>query len=174
MPEVITARRQLRLLAVAALEGANLGAVISSPGDWETPPDKLPAVRLRASASSKEPLAPGPSNYTAHVLLELETRVDATSAEQAQDNIEALDALVEAALLTNPALLAKTQNRYIDSAETEISADGKRHLAWTRWRIRLECVEVFDVINDAPASQQSVAVDLDDIDLQHRLQQHRG
>lgn len=157
-------RRQLRLAALAALQGASLGATIDCPGDWVTQPEKMPAVLLRAARGNKEPMLRGPQEYTSTVTLEIESRAAGANAAAAQDAIESLDYAIEQALFTNYELVGLVQQMNIDS-ETEITAEGRVHYGATKMTIRCEFCEVFDPVLDAPAPLQPVAVPLGGVNL---------
>jgi hypothetical protein len=158
------ARRQIRLAALAALQGAALGAFIYTPGNLTSQPEKLPAVLLRAARGGKEPFTAASCDYTSTVQLEIESRVAGYSGEEAQDGIDALDAAIEQALLTNSAFTGLTQRIHVD-VETEITAEGRLNFGATKWLLRCELVEVFDPVFGVPASVPPVAVPLDGIDL---------
>jgi len=158
------ARRQLRLAALVALTAAKLGAIIDSPGDWVTQPEKMPVVLLRATRTSKIPMTAGPAQFTSTVTLDLESRVAASTAAAAQDAIEALDQLIEEALFTSGQFVGIAQRFYVET-ETEVTAEGRNHFGATKWAIRCECVEAFDPIWDAPEALQPIAVPLDGMDL---------
>jgi hypothetical protein len=145
------ARRQLRLAALAALQGANLGATIDSPGDCVTQTENLPAILLRATRSNKDPILRGPPEYTTTISLEIEARASGSTATAAQDAIEVLDLAIEQALLTNYALTALVQQFTIDT-ETEITSNGRVHFGATKMMIRCEVFEAFDLVFDAPVA----------------------
>lgn len=142
--QTILARRQVRLAALAALQGANLGATIECPGDWTTPPDILPAILLRTPRDRKESIARSQPDFTTTVTLELEARIEASSAVAAQDAIEALGYNIEQALFTSVGLIALLQQVASVDTETEISSDGRRHLGGIRMTIALELFEAFE------------------------------
>ena len=156
----ITARRELRLAVLAALKNVPSAKDIASPGDWTTQLANLPAVQVRAPRGSKEPLGRGAPSYTSTILIEIETKVLGKSGAEAQDLLEALDAEVEVALLTNHAFVAMTQQLSFD-IESEVNADGRHHYGGSKWSIRCEVAEAFDPIYDAPAAVQPVAVSFD-------------
>jgi hypothetical protein len=156
----ITARRELRLAVLAALKNVTSAKDVASPGDWTTQLASLPALQVRVPRGSKEPLSRGAPSYTSTILIEIETKVLGKTGAEAQDLLEALDAEVEVALLTNHALVAMAQQFSID-IDSEVNADGRHHYGGSKWSIRCEVVEVFDPIYDAPDAVQPVAPPLD-------------
>ncbi|MGH8541755.1 MAG: hypothetical protein ACRETW_14780 [Stenotrophobium sp.] len=155
------ARRQVRLAALAALQGAGLSASsIQSPGDRDTPSEKLPAILLRVTGEHKDGVAKGQPDFTTSVRLEVDARIQAASAEAAQDAIEALGYAIECALFTNYGLNLIVQQFASVDTEIEVRADGRRHVGETRMVIFVEVFEEFDPIEQAPAPLQPVAVPL--------------
>lgn len=163
----ILARRQLRLAALQALVVLQLSDAVKqldSPGTWMSQPEKMPAVLVRSPRTSKETMSRSTSNFTSTIVLEIETRITGATAQEAQDSIEQLDALVEQALLSNVAFVALSQQISIDT-ETEITAEARNHIAGTRMHVRCELPETFDPISDAPEVLQPVAPPLEGVDL---------
>lgn len=161
------ARRAVRLAALQALkvlEATGDAKVLNSPGVWAVQADPKPSVLLRVARSGKEPMSKSTSNFTTVVLVEIETKLTAASAELAQEAIEKIDALVEQALLTNVAFVRASQQITIET-ETEVKADTRNHVAGTVMLLRCELVETFDPILDAPASLQPTAPLLEGVDL---------
>lgn len=148
----MTARRQVRLAVLAALRGASLGCDIQSPGDWETPSDTLPSILMRCTADRKNATAPGQITFTTSVLMEIEARVEANSAEVAQDQLEALSYAIECAVITNYEVNLIVQKfATIDSA-IEITSEARRHIGGVMMVFTLEVYEAFDPIYQSPAS----------------------
>lgn len=166
MANPILARRQIRQAVVAALQGAGVvpAKSLSSPGDWVTQPERVPAILVRVTKAIKEPVATGPANFTTVVIVELETRVSANSAATAQDELDELDAKVEQALFTNVELIHLVQRMGME-AESEINSEGRNHVGGTRMQLRCEAFEAFDPIYDAPDGLQPVAPPLDGVTL---------
>ncbi len=160
--QTILARRQVRLAALAALNGANLGATIDSPGDWSTPPDRLPAILLRAPSDRKESVAKTQPEFTTTVALEIEARVGANTAEAAQDRLESLGAAIEQALFTNHDLIALLQQVASVDTRTEITAEGRAHIGMLKMVVDLELFEAFDPFAvAAPPALTSVGIHVD-------------
>ncbi|HQT79768.1 MAG TPA: hypothetical protein PLD10_22215, partial [Rhodopila sp.] len=86
--EPMLARRQVRLAAVAALQSIT-GLTVQSPGDWATPPEKMPAALLRVVSERKDSVVKQMPEFTTTVTLEIQLRTQALTASAAQDAIEA-------------------------------------------------------------------------------------
>lgn len=142
--QTILARRQVRLAALAALQGASLGATIECPGDWTTPPEVLPAILLRTPRDRKDSIARTQPEFTTTITLEIEARIEASSAAVAQDAIEALGYNIEQALFTNYGLIVIIQQIVSVDTETDISSAGRQHLGGLRMTIGIEVFEAFE------------------------------
>lgn len=164
---LMTARRQVRLAVLAALSGASLGATIQCPGDWETPPSKLPAILMRVSGDRKESIMRGPPEFTTTVTVEIEARVEAATAEAAQDALEALCYAIECAIFTNYALTSIIQQVASIDSVIDITADGRRQLGGAMMTFAFELVEVFDPVLQSPV--QPVAVPLTEVQLHNDM-----
>lgn len=142
---LMLARRQVRLAALAALSGdAFAGVTIDSPGDWNTPPELLPAVLLRAPDDRKESIGKGAPQFTSTCTIEIEARVGEKTAARAQDSIEALCLAIEMALLTNNDLIRIVSQVVSVESRTEISAEGRVHFGGSRMLFAFEVPEMFD------------------------------
>lgn len=140
----ILARRHLRQLALAALSGAAFtGVAIESPGDWDTAPEDLPAILLRAPDDRKASLSKGQPTFTTTVSIEIEARVSGTTAETAQDAIEALCFAIETALFSSYDLTCAASLVSCDT-RAEITADGRVHYGAARITLQAELSENFD------------------------------
>jgi hypothetical protein len=149
VPQPITPRAQVRQAAVAALNAAviaqNFTATILSPGDWNIPPEKLPAVLVRAPTDQKTSGAKTQPNFTVNVTLEIKAFTDgASTAEDAQDAIEQLDAWIEQTLFTDYALNKLVQQVASVETTTTITADGSMHQAGVEKTIIFETFEDFE------------------------------
>lgn len=143
------ARRQIRLAALAAITGANLQnagspVAIDSPGDWTTPPEVLPAILLRAPGERKESKLRGQPEFDTNITIEIEGRVQALTASDAQDAIEDLCLGIEQALLTNYDLISIIQQVAAVETKIEITADGRVHIGGAMMHFVFECFESFD------------------------------
>jgi hypothetical protein len=159
----MTARRRVRLAVKAALEAANLGCQIQSPGDWETPSDQLPSILMRASSDRKTATTAGQTTFTTTVSIEIEARLEANTAERAQDDLEALSHAIECAVLTNYDLTGIVQKFVSVDTVIEITAGGRRHLGGVAMTFLLEVFEVFDPVLQSPI--QPVAVPLTEVQI---------
>lgn len=148
--QLMTARRQIRLAVLKALQGAKISATVLTPGDWETPQAKLPTVLMRAPTERKEGLMAGQGSFITAITVELEARVEASSAEAAQDAIEALGYVIECAVLTNYELIRITQKVMSVDTIVDITADSRRHLGGAMMTFVFEVVEVFDPVYQSP------------------------
>lgn len=153
----VLARRQLRE-AVKTVVQAITGVTVESPGDWATPPGKLPNIKLRCGIDRKQSVAKTQPEFTTTVTLELLARVGASTASAAQDAIEDLGQKIELAILGAPAFVVLLQQVSSVTTQTEINAEGEQHLAGIQMSIDCEVFEAFDPteINpaDYPALQQ--------------------
>jgi hypothetical protein len=146
----MTARRQVRLAVLAALQGARLGCTIDSPGDWNTPSTKLPSILLRCVGDRKAGTTAGQITFTTTVLLEIEARLEANSAEVAQDDLEALSYAIECAVVTNYEVDRIVQKWVAIDSVPEITAEGKRHVGGVMMSFTLEVFEAFDPVYQSP------------------------
>lgn len=143
--ELMLARRQIRLAALAALTGEQFAGVnIESPGDWNTPPEQLPAILLRAPDDRKESIGKGAPQFTSTCTIELEARVGAATDAAAQDAIEALCLVIEMALLTNDDLIRIVSQVVSVESRTEVTSDGRIHFGGARMLFAFEVPEMFD------------------------------
>lgn len=148
------ARRQLRLAVVAAIQSIQTAAGITdieSPGDWTTPPSKLPAVLVRNGPERKESIQKGMAEFTTTSSIEIEARLEATTSTAAQDGIEALGYLLENAVLTNYSVIGMVSQVASVDTQTEISSDGRKHLAGLKMMLNFEMPETYDPTAVAPA-----------------------
>ena len=146
----ILASRQLRLAAIAALQAASLDAQIESPGDWQTPSERLPMILLRMARERKESTSKGMPTFTTTSVMELSARLEATSEIAAQDAIEALGARIEQALLTNYSLISLVQQVAFIERSIEVTATGRHHVGEFKMAVGFEVFEAFDVLDVSP------------------------
>ena len=135
------ARRMLRLAALGAVQRNQTAMgllTLDSPGDWNTPPEKLPAVLLRSGDERKISLIKGQAEFLTSVSLELEGRIEATSETAAQDAIELLYYNLENILLGDENILNMIEQVASVDVRFEITAEGRRHLAGFK-AIRRNC-----------------------------------
>jgi len=141
------ARRQLRLAVLGAINAVKTSAqiaTIDSPGDWNTPPEKLPAVLMRSGRGRRDSLTKGMAEFNTAIVIEIEARVEAATAAAAQDAIEALAYAVENAIFTDYNVIGMVQQVTSVDEEIEITSEGKRHLGGIKMAITFEMVEMFD------------------------------
>lgn len=157
----MTARRQVRLAVLGALQAARLGCTLDSPGDWATPIEKMPAIQLRATTERKSGTTPGQPEFTTAIGIQLEAKVQASTAEAAQDALEELAYRIESAVLTNHQVLAIVQGIPAVDSECEISAESRQHTGTMTMNFTFEVCEFFDPIEQSPI--QPVAVSLTEL-----------
>lgn len=153
---LMLARRELRLAVVEAVETLT-GVNVESPGDWDTPPAKLPQIKVRVPSENKVSAARGMPTFTTTVFLELEAKVEADTGEDAQDAIEALVYRIEVAVLSRYGVVALLQQVSSIRTDIAITAEGKRHNGNARMVFGLECFEAYDpsvLLDDLPPLQQ--------------------
>lgn len=139
-----TGRSGLRLAVLAALQAANVAPTIQSPGDWSLPPAKLPAVQVRPGTERKMPVSVnGETQFNSTATIEVKATVSGATGTEALLALEALDALVEGAVLKDIALRRIVQKFTVESV-AEIKSDGKVHFASTSTAFHLEFFDVFD------------------------------
>lgn len=151
------ARRQLRLAVVGALQAvqaANQIQTIDSPGDWNTPPEKLPAILVRGGRGRKDSVVRGMAEFNTVILLELEARIAATTAAAAQDAIEALAYVIENTVYNDYNVVGMVQQFASVDEEFEVTADGGKHYGGVKMAISCEMFEAFDPTAAAPAASQ--------------------
>jgi len=149
------ARRQVRLAAVAALNAGALGTEVDSPGDWSTPPDGFPAILLRVPSDRKESKQMGQPEFDTTIVVEIEARVAANSASDAQDAIEAFCYRIEQLLLTDFELVKIVQRVTSVDTSTTISAEGRVHIAEAKMSFAFEVFEAFDPFDPFDPFDQS-------------------
>ena len=139
------ARRQVRLAVMAALASDLLAGVnIYSPGDWNTPPEAMPALLMRVADERKESKQKGQPEFDTMVGVEMALRVSAPTAAGAQDALEALCYAVEMAVLTNHDLIKLLQQVASIDTVPEFSASGKLHFGGAVMKFGFEVFEAFD------------------------------
>lgn len=165
----VTARRQVRLAAIkafAVLRSTNILKLLASPGVLPSQSETMPALLVRMSETGKETITGSTPDFTSTVTLEMESRLVAGTGEAVQDAIEELDAQVERALLTDADFVRMTQRVSI-STHTEITSEARDFVAWTKWTVRCELIEVFDPVDDAADSLQPVAAPFTEVRIGH-------
>lgn len=152
-------RRQLRLLAVALIT-SETGIQVESPGDWATPPSKLPSIKLRSPGDRKVSITRAMPEFTTTVTLEIMATVSGNTQGEAQDAIEDLGQQIEAAIFAGQPIVQLCQQFTSSNAEVDISADGETHIARMRMTIECETFESFEPTQlnpaDYPALKQLV------------------
>ncbi|QNK65758.1 hypothetical protein [Variovorax sp. PAMC26660] len=150
LDQPMSARRMLRLAVVALLRAEIPGTTIVSPGDWPTPPEKLPALLVNVPTETKQSINKGQPEFTTTASVVVQGQVTATTAEAVQDLIEDLAYRVENAILTGYWLNRMTQQFATVQTEVECTADGGRQLAGFRMTLSTETFESFDPTQASP------------------------
>lgn len=146
------ARRDIRMAVVAAL-GTITGLTVVSPGVWDSVPSTFPEAKVRVLVDRKTSTGRHEPGFTTVVTLQVKLAVQNTTAEAAQDDIEALGNLVEIAVLGSPALVGQIQQFPQVVTETGVSTDGALPIGWAVLMLDVETFEHFDqvVLGTAPA-----------------------
>ena len=160
-------RAQLRETAIAAVKAAQTMALnqVFSPRDWPTNSSNYPCVLVRASRDSKVSANKGMPQFTTTVTLSVIGRVEDKSECKAEDLIEEFADQLENAILTNYALITAVQCVASVTSSSQVTAEGERHIGEVQIDFDLEAFEVFDLVDDAPAAVQPVAVPLNTLDI---------
>lgn len=143
------ARRQLRLAVMQAL--GPVCSNVHSPGNWPTPADKLPALLVNVPTETKSSPGRNQVQFTTTASLVIQGQATGATPEAAQDAVEALAYAVENAVLEDYWVNAMLQQFTSVQTETEITSEGKQHLAGFRMTIGCEMFEVFDPSVAPPA-----------------------
>lgn len=156
------ARRQLRLAVLQALGNKSLGLTILSPGDWNVPPEKLPAVQVRCASETKVSQGrQGPPEFTTTVTLEIEGKVQGITDADAQSALEQLGWQIEETLLKDALLTRLVQQFSSITTVSEIKSDGKVHFGGIKTSFSCETFEAFDS-TVAPPDDAPWPIQLDD------------
>lgn len=164
--QAVTARQQIRVAVLEALQGAELtvgtaNVTVDSPGVWPYPQGKLPAACVRSATESKTSFGRGSSNFTTTVEVDVRAAVCATTAEAAQDAIELLWYEIEQAIFQDFYILEITQNVASAESAMDIDAKGQLFIAGMIGRFRFETVDSFDVtVTPSPVMPRSVASEI--------------
>lgn len=150
LAQPMTARRQIRLAVVASLQRAVTGVTIFTPGNWPTQQDQLPALLVKAPNARKQSKGRNLPQFDTTVSIQIEGRLKADTPEDAQDAIEALEYRVERAVLL--AFWTKQISQQFPSitSDTEVSSEGKTHIAGFKMTVEVETFEDFDPTEAEP------------------------
>lgn len=141
----MSARRQIRLAVVGALNSKVTGvSTIVSPGDWATPPAKLPALLVSVPTEQKVSIQRGMPEFTTTVSVVVQGQVAGATAEAVQDAIEDLAYQVENAVLTGYWVVAMVQQFLTVQTEVQCTAEGGRQMAGFTMTFSAELFESFD------------------------------
>ena len=160
MSTTTLARRQVRLASFVALQALD-GCTVLSPGDWDTPPKAYPEIKVRCGAEQKNSVTKQQPEFTTAVTIEVLGRVQGTTDVDAQDQLESLDARIEAALLGAVPLITIVQQVASVHTQVSINSDGQYHVGSVLKSVVFEVFEHFDPIELDP----SLAVAFEQINL---------
>ncbi|MDR5813320.1 hypothetical protein QCE62_06905 [Caballeronia sp. LZ033] len=153
-------RAGLRLAVIAALQARQVAPTLQSPGDWSTPPAKLPAVLVRPGGERKDGTGPnGETQFNSTATIEIRAIEKGATGEAALAAVELLGAKVEDAIFRDIPLRKLVQQFIRVESITEVKADGKEHFAAISMAISCEIFEAFDP--DVTASLQRIHLTAD-------------
>jgi len=156
-----TGRSAMRKLVVAALQAAAVAPTIRSPGDWITPPTKLPAVLVRCGDDQKTSLGTnGETQFNTDFVIEIRGIVSGATAEAAQDALEDLGATIEDVLLRNVVIRAAAQDFPVIATASEIKAEGQIHFGAISIAAHFQIYEAFDPDVTTSLQELSLTADL--------------
>ena len=136
------ARRQLRLAIVGCLK--LICDTVESPGIWPTSADMLPVLLVNVPSEMKTSVGRNVPEFTTSASVVIQGQVSSITPGGAQDAIEDLAYQVENAVLEDYAVNLMIQQFVSVQTETEITSDGKQHLAGFRMTLAVEMFEAFD------------------------------
>ena len=162
----VTARRQMRLLVISAVQ-AITGVTVLSPGDWDTPSRNFPEIKVRCPNDSKISVAKAMPDFTTTVTIEILARVSGATDVAALDAIEALGQKIEDAVFGMVALTSVIQQIASVSTQTAVTSDGATHIAGALVSVNLELFESFDPFSIDPTSLHALQTVLVNVDTAH-------
>ncbi|AIP29843.1 hypothetical protein DR64_738 [Paraburkholderia xenovorans LB400] len=156
-----TGRSTMRKMVVAAFQAAAAAPTIQSPGDWSTPPAKLPAILVRCGDDQKISNGNiGETQFNTDLVIEIRGIVSGPSGEAAQDALEDLGATIEDILLRNVAIRAQTQDFPMIATVTEIKSEGRLHFGAVSMAVHFQIYEAFDPDVETTLERMTVTADL--------------
>lgn len=156
-----TGRAAMRQLVVAALQTAAAAPTIQSPGDWSVPPSKLPAILVRNGVERKTSKgANGQTQFDTDFVIEIRAIVSGSTAEAAQDALDALGATIEDILLRDVGIRGDTQDFPAIDTTTEYSSDGRVHFAAISIGLHFQIYEAFEPDVNNTLERMQLTVDL--------------
>lgn len=145
LDQPMSARRQVRLAVVGELRSKIDGVTtIVSPGDWPTPPEKLPALLVSVPTEQKASIRRGMPTFNTTVTVVVQGQVISATASAVQDAIEDLAFQVENAILNGFWIVRMVQQFTSVQTDVECTAEGGKHLAGFKMSIAAELFEAFD------------------------------
>lgn len=162
---------QIRTLAVAALLAADTSAGSNVFPNFDLPTFPQPAaIYVYIPGDRKESMGRTIPEFTTVVTLAVVCKLAGTDPGALTTAVDTLRQQVLAAILTNYDLVSGIQQFANVDTRVEYSSDGRQHIAQIQIHFDIEFPELFDPYTQAPAAAQSVAVDLNVIDVNVDLQ----
>ncbi|MCA7985162.1 hypothetical protein [Burkholderia vietnamiensis] len=137
-----TARAEFRaaLLSVLGMVSAHL----YSPGDWNVPASKLPAIKVRYGVEEKKSLGnSGQTAFDTTSVFEIRVEVSAVSGPAALLALEGLQADIEAAIFKSVSLRNLAQDFPFMRTQTDVSAEGETHIGGMLILLGVQMYETF-------------------------------
>lgn len=148
----------MRQGVIGALTSANLlvgtkVVTIDSPGDWNFDDTQLPAIVVRTGRDSKVSKNVGQVDFLTSTEVLVKVSLMATTAEAAQQQMEALWYQIENAICWNYGILGTINQIASIDTQLDISAHESRgHIAGMAASFRFEAPEVYSMTDVAPVN----------------------
>jgi hypothetical protein len=138
-----TGRAQLRGVLLSILQTIS-GVTVYSPGDWNVPAPKLPAIKLRQAKERKQSTGRnGQTSFTTVSAFEIKAEVSAASGPAALAAVETLGAQIEEAIFKSIPLRQIVQDFPFCDIETDVNAEGAPHVGGISILLGIEFFETF-------------------------------
>ncbi|GJH14970.1 hypothetical protein CBA19CS22_00530 [Caballeronia novacaledonica] len=120
------------------------GVTVYSPGDWNVPAPKLPAIKLRQAKERKQSAGRnGQTSFTTVAAFEIKAEVSAASGPAALSAVETLGAQIEEAIFKSIPLRQIVQDFSFCDTETDVNAEGAPHVGGISILLGIEFFETF-------------------------------
>ncbi|TCK43986.1 hypothetical protein B0G84_2334 [Paraburkholderia sp. BL8N3] len=138
-----TGRAQLRSVLLSILKTIP-DVTVQSPGDWNVPSAKLPAIKLRQGKDRKISNGrSGQTSFTTVAAFEIKVEVGANSGPAALIALETLGAQIEEAIFKSIPLRSLAQDFPFCETETDVTAEGAPHVGGLSILLAVEMMETF-------------------------------
>lgn len=162
MPD-ITGRAQLRAMLISILKTIP-GVTVYSPGDWNVPAPKLPAVKLRQGRDLKQSGGRiGQTAFTTVSDFEIRFEVQANSGPEALALLETFAAWFEEVVFKSIPLRSLAQDFPRCETQTDVVADGASHVGVMSIVLGVEYPEAFAPDIDTKLLDVNLVADLTDV-----------